>query len=204
MACQTRRAPRPLIRLKPDSTSRPYTPPRRQPHRKSRCCLRGSPNTSFRRRLHQRRMSRCCTEAPLPRYTDSKRGVDVTAPVHAVTSVKDGALAVSWDDASIIDVEPDSLAPAAANPAARYGALPAAARNAKSYAKWTDDFEQWLVRAKPLRLYSAPAYKLSSRPGETEADFSARVQQAARERRDVAVEKLRGKYAARVRSEERR
>src|SRR5688572_16483084 len=134
----------------------------------------------------------------LARYTDSKRGVDVTAPVHAVTSVKDGALAVSWDDASIIDVEPDSLAPAAANPAARYGALPAAARNAKSYAKWTDDFEQWLVRAKPLRLYSAPAYKLSSRPGETEADFSARVQQAARERRDMAVEKLRGKYAARV------
>jgi hypothetical protein len=47
-------------------------------------------------------------------------------------------------------------------------------------------------------VYSAPIYKLTSRPGESEADFSARVQQAARERRDAAVEKLRGKYATRA------
>ena len=140
-------------------------------------------------------MSRCCAEAPCPLHGLETRGRRHRS-VHAVTSVKDGALAVSWDDASIVDVEPDSLT-AAANPAARYGALPAAARNAKSYTKWTDDFEQWLVRAKPLRLYSAPAYKLSSRPGETEADFRPGAAGGA-ERRDAAVEKLRGKCAARV------
>ena len=134
----------------------------------------------------------------LVHYTDSKRGIDVTTPVHAITPITDGALAVNWDDASFVDVAPDSLARAATNPAARYGALPAAARNAKSYAAWAGDFEQWIVRAKPLRVYSAPAYKLTSRPDESEADFSGRVQQAARERRDAAVEKLRGKYAARV------
>jgi hypothetical protein len=49
-----------------------------------------------------------------------------------------------------------------------------------------------------LRLFSAPAYKLSSKPGETEAEFAARVQQATREKRDAAVEKLRAKYAPRV------
>ena len=166
-------------------------------HRKSRCCQRESPNTSCRRRLHQRHMSRCCTAA-LVHYTDSKRGIDVTAPVHAVTSVTDGALAVNWDDASIVDVAPDSLArPPRIQPPAT-GALPAAARNAKSYTKWTDDFEQWLVRAKPLRLYSAPTYKLSSRPGETEADFRPASSRRRARRRDAAVEKLRGKCAARV------
>ena len=134
----------------------------------------------------------------LVHYTDSKRGIDVTTPVHAVTPITDGALAVNWDDASLVDAAPDSLAPTAANPDARYGALPAAARNTKSYTAWASDFERWVVRAKPLRVYSAPAYKLTSRPGESEADFSARVQQAARERRDAAVEKLRGKYATRV------
>ena len=134
----------------------------------------------------------------LVHYTDVKRGIDVTSSVEAITPVTDGALAVSWDAASAIDVTPDSLARTAANGTARFGALPAAARNAKSYAQWAGDFEQWIVRAKPLRLYSAPAYKLSSRPGESEADFSARVQQAAREKRDAAVEKLRAKYASRV------
>jgi hypothetical protein len=39
---------------------------------------------------------------------------------------------------------------------------------------------------------------LSSNPGETEAAFMARVQQAGRERRDEAVEKLRAKYAPKV------
>ena len=134
----------------------------------------------------------------LVQYTDTKRGIDLTAAVQATTPVTDGALAVSWDAASLVDVPPDSLARAAANAAARFGALPAAARNAKSYAEWASDFAQWIVRAQPLRLYSAPAYKLSSRPGESESDFSARVQQAAREKRDAAVEKLRAKYAPRV------
>jgi hypothetical protein len=134
----------------------------------------------------------------LVQYTDVKRGIDVAASVHAITPVTDGALAVSWDAASAIDVPPDSLARAAASGTARFAPLPAAARNPKSYAEWAGDFEQWIVRAKPLRLYAAPAYKLSSRPGESEADFSARVQQAAREKRDAAVEKLRAKYAPRV------
>ena len=134
----------------------------------------------------------------LVQYADTKRGIDVTVPVQAITPVTDGALAVSWEAASLIDVPPDSLARSAANDAARFGALPAAARNVKSYAEWARDFEQWIVRAQPLRLYSAPAYKLSSRPGESESDFSARVQQAAREKRDAAVEKLRARYAPRV------
>ena len=134
----------------------------------------------------------------LVHYTDVKRGIDVAAPVQAITPVTDGALAVSWDAATLIDVPPDSLARTAANGAARFAPLPATARSVKSYTEWGGDFEQWIVRANPLRLYSAPAYKLSSRPGESEADFSARVQQAAREKRDAAVEKLRAKYASRV------
>ena len=134
----------------------------------------------------------------LVQYTDAKRGIDVTAPVHAVVPVKDGAIAVNWENASPIDTPPDSLTKGSGSTAAHYGTLPAAARNAKSYTEWTDDFEQWIVRSKPMRLFAAPALKLSSRPGESEAEFSGRVQLAMRERRDEAVEKLRAKYAPRV------
>jgi hypothetical protein len=131
-------------------------------------------------------------------YTDARRGIDITADVNAVTPITDSAVAVDWDGASPAGITPDALSKAPANPAARFGVLPAAARNPKSYTRWANDFEQWIVRAQPLRLFSAPAYKLSSRPGETEAEFAARVQQTTRERRDAAVEKLRAKYASRV------
>jgi hypothetical protein len=131
-------------------------------------------------------------------YTDTKRGIDVTAAVHAMTPITDGAVAVEWEGASATDVSPDALTKSPASPAARFGVLPAAARNPRSYSEWADDFQQWIVRAKPLRLFSAPAYKLSSKPGETEAEFVARVQQTTREKRDAAVDKLRAKYAPRV------
>ena len=131
-------------------------------------------------------------------YTDPRRGIDVTAAVHAITPITDGAVAVDWDQASSTDVAPEALARSPLRPSAHFGVLPASARNPKSYAAWADDFEQWIVRAKPLRLFAAPAFKLSSRPGETEAEFSARVQQATREKRDAAVEQLRAKYAPKV------
>ena len=130
-------------------------------------------------------------------YTDSRRGIDVSSVVHAVTPITDGAVAVDWESASLTDIAPDALSKAP-TASARYGVLPAAGRNPRSYANWTSDFEQWIVRTQPLRLFSAPAYKLSSRPGETEAEFIQRVQQASRERRDAAVEKLRAKYAPKV------
>jgi hypothetical protein len=134
----------------------------------------------------------------LVHYIDARRGIDVSSIVHAVTPITDGAVAVDWDAASLTDVPPDALSRTPAGASARFGVLPAAARNPKSYAAWADDFEQWIVRAQPMRLFSAPACKLSSKPGETEAEFTARVQLASRERRDAAVEKLRAKYAPKV------
>jgi hypothetical protein len=133
----------------------------------------------------------------LVHYTDSRRGIDVSAVVQAVTPITDSAVAVDWDAATPTDVSPDALTRTPMGQAG-FGVLPASARNPKSYAAWTNDFEQWIVRAQPIRLFSAPAYKLNSKPGETEAEFTSRVQQAARERRDAAVEKLRAKYAPKV------
>ncbi len=135
----------------------------------------------------------------LVQYIDAKRGIDVTSAVHAVAPMRNGAVPVDWEHATATDIAPDALsAKAAAADTTRYGPLPAAAQNAKSYPGWADDFEQWIVRARPLRLFAAPAYKLSSLPGETEAEFTARAQHAVREKRDAAIEKLRVKYASRA------
>ncbi len=76
--------------------------------------------------------------------------------------------------------------------------MPPAGLDAKRYAAWTRDFEQWVLRAERLMLYAAPSLKLTSNGGESERDFRQRLQLAQRESRDAAVQKLRDKYAPKV------
>jgi hypothetical protein len=130
-------------------------------------------------------------------YVDTRRGVDVTSDVHAVTPLQPGPVAADWDRA-VTGADPDALERTPANPSAAFAAVPAAALNPKQYAAWTADFARWVARGRPLTLFSAPALKLHAQPGETEADFRTRVQQAAHEARDAAVAKLRGRYAPKV------
>jgi len=49
-----------------------------------------------------------------------------------------------------------------------------------------------------LSLRKCPELKMTSEPGEPEGDFRARLQQAAREKRDMQVAKLRKKYAPKL------
>jgi hypothetical protein len=130
-------------------------------------------------------------------YTDSRRGVDVTSHVHATTPLADAAVVVDWDAATEVPVGPDALERRPGSVSASYAPVPGAAMDPKRFRDWSKDFEQW-VKRRPLRLYAAPGRKLYSRPGESQTDFALRVQQAAREARDAAVEKLREKYAVRI------
>jgi hypothetical protein len=132
------------------------------------------------------------------RYVDARRGVDVTTGVHAVTPLLQGPVPADWDQAVDTSTDPTALQHAPANPSAAFGPVPAAALNPKQYAAWTADFARWVGRERPLTLFSAPALKLNARAGETEADFKARVHQAAREARDASVAKLRALYAPKV------
>ncbi len=93
---------------------------------------------------------------------------------------------------------PDTLLEHKTAPAATYGSLPAAALDPKRYVEWSRDFADWIVQSQPLKLFSAPALKLLSEPGESERDFRIRTQQTTRELRDGAVETLRARFAPKV------
>ena len=131
-------------------------------------------------------------------YVDVKKGLDVASDVCSLVSFGSGAVAIDWDGATQIPHSPAALLPSPPVPAARYAPLPPDALKAKSYAEWTRDFERSLTRATSLTLWSAPALKASSQPGESERDFRLRVQQLAREQRDSAIATLRAKYASRI------
>ena len=55
-----------------------------------------------------------------------------------------------------------------------------------------------LYKGRPLRLQKCKVPRCMSRPGETEGEFQVRLRDQCREERDVAVEKLRRKYAPKL------
>jgi hypothetical protein len=128
------------------------------------------------------------------RFTDAKAGVDQSEEVVVATQIAEGAVPVSWEAATPIDVAPADLETAPAE-AADWGALPAAAAKPKSYDEWSRDLAAWLYGQRRLELLRDPGSRTLSRPGESERDFRVRVREGARAERDERVEALRKKYA---------
>ncbi len=80
--------------------------------------------------------------------------------------------------------------------------LPGYAMNADNYKPLEDDFEDWIYRNERAEILYAPMLKEYSKFGEAERDFRARLSQSAREYRDDAIDKLRDKYTAKIRTKE--
>ena len=137
------------------------------------------------------------------RFADAKSGVDVTENVVVLMPIRDGAVPVDWDHASVVTVVLNDLEPGPARPSL-FSALPGIAGMAESYVAWKQDFSGWLYRTQNVRLWRSSVAKEVSRPGETERDFRVRLQQAGRERRDKDADVLRQKYSSKIASLEER
>ena len=128
-------------------------------------------------------------------FVDAASKTDVWRELHAMTSIDDGS-GDPWTDASMLGraprTEPEPYA------GSRFESLPPAALSAKTYAAWSKRLGQYLYRETTLDLWTCPALKEWSEPGEDESAFRARLTHAARETRDVAIEKFRRKYAPKL------
>jgi Helicase HerA, central domain len=128
------------------------------------------------------------------RFADAKRGVEVSRTVTRMVPLGSGAVVVDWESSVDADVPAEDLETAPDQPA-YFAALPPSASKASSYQSWQKEFARWLYQTQELTLLSDEATGLSSKPGESEAEFRARVQLACREERDAAKDRLRQKYA---------
>jgi len=113
-----------------------------------------------------------------------------------ITPVTDHAIPVVWEDAEEINVPATDLEKSPQGDAL-FGELASAAAQGRNYPIWSRDFNNWLYGSRKVDLYQSPSLKVVSRPGESERDFRVRLQQLAREQRDLLVEGLRRKYAPR-------
>ena len=116
---------------------------------------------------------------------------------------EDGPVAVDWAQAEEIAATADDLARQGSEDA-QYAECPAVAMQAKQYSGWEKDFKRWVRQAETITLYRSQKYRLTSDPAETEGEFRVRLQQLANEKRDVAIAKLRKRYASKATTLENR
>lgn len=99
-----------------------------------------------------------------------------------------------WSDDHPLD--PALPQPADADtPSGPFAEAPSSLLNAKSYDGWTKSLKDFVYRTQHASVWTCKALKCTSNPGESEGDFRVRIAQESREARDLAVEKLRKKYA---------
>ncbi len=131
-------------------------------------------------------------------FVAAKRGVDAWRELAYLAPLEPGAdLDDPWSGAAELPAPPAS-AGAAPPDGARFVAPPSDTFEARRLARWDKGLGDHVYRTAALTVFVAPALKEISRPGESEAEFRARLALAARERRDAALEELRRRWAAKV------
>ncbi len=130
-------------------------------------------------------------------FTDKKCNVQHTRGLTAMVELGSGPLPVDWQALHELAIEPSDLQ---ATPAedALFDPVSAEASRPKSYSAWKKSFADALYRDQRLELVSCPKFDLVSQPGESSQDFRLRVEQRAREERDLAVAALRAKFTPKV------
>jgi len=131
------------------------------------------------------------------RIVDTKRGVEAIQAVVALTPPAEGPVALSWDQAAVVSLDPAELE-AHPRDQSRFAPLPSAGSEARSYAGWRRDLADWLYRTQTVELLVSPDLDLTSTPGESEGDFRVRLAQAGREKRDLLKEQLQQRYAPKL------
>ena len=127
-------------------------------------------------------------------FSSSRHQVDSARTLAVFSELQDGPVALDWDDATEFDPHGIETAPL---PAAAYAELPAAAKRAAAYRKWNKDLLRWVRQNRSLVLFRSRQFRITSRLGESEREFRARLGQLVREKRDLQVEKIRKKYGRR-------
>ena len=132
------------------------------------------------------------------RYSNAKTGVDESREIRLVNPILAGG--IDWET----QVDPPQST--SDNPAegASFAELPGFAMNAANYKQVEKQFADWLYENERLEVFSCPALKTWSKPGESEGEFRARLTHQAHEARDAAVEKLRSSAAGKIRTLETR
>jgi len=132
------------------------------------------------------------------RYFDRKRKIDENMSRMRLASAPEGMGGVNWDDSETLFANVNSLLnrPELLNEERGYlfATIPENINNAKKLRQINKGLNDWLYNNERLKLKAHPSLQVLQRPGEIENTFYLRLQQAAREKRDLEIDKLEKKY----------
>ena len=131
-------------------------------------------------------------------FIDRKLGLDVWQTRSYVLPPEAGKL--DWSTASAREEDMRKELASTPSDQASFEEPASALLHAPNYKQWLKEIEDHLYRDEALKILRCPTVDQTSAPGEDEASFRARVSLAVREKRDAEVEKLRDKYAPKLRA----
>ncbi len=136
-------------------------------------------------------------------FTSARYNIEDERTILHTVEFEDGPVDINWDNSEALDLSIDDLRDDGSDDAT-FADCPAAADNAKAYTSWGKDYKRWLRQNENITLFRSKKFRLTSLPTETEGDFRARLQDAASEKRDAAIAKIRKRYATKTTTLENR
>ena len=136
------------------------------------------------------------------RFLDQKQGISQERAGCLLAPAPDRLETVDWNIAKSLPISLSDLAQQPARLAVGQGPffapVPEAANSPAELKGIAQAFADWLYYNSHLTLLAHPELNVVQQPDEPERQFKLRLHQAARERRDTAVDDLRRRYAARM------
>jgi hypothetical protein len=131
-------------------------------------------------------------------FVNAKRGISQNRRVVLACTEIDVAGNPDWEKSQVLATTQDQLSDRPDSRAAGFATLPETLGNARKLSACSRSLSDFLYRRERLPLSIHPATGLFQSEGESERDFTIRLQQAAREQRDREVDALEKKYATQL------
>ena len=136
-------------------------------------------------------------------FTSARYNIEDERQVLHTVEFEDGPVDVDWDNSEPLSLSVEDLRDEG-HEDATFADCPAAADDTSAYARWEKDYKRWLRQNENITLYRSKAFRLTSAAAETEGEFRARLQDAASEKRDAAIARIRKRYATKTTTLENR
>ena len=131
------------------------------------------------------------------RFVDTKRDINAQDEVLLLAAGGRQMTGLDWGQAERLPLAPNALArqpePVDSTQGPFFAEPPEGYSSVKAYSSAAKDLADWLYYNEALDLTVHPDLGVYRKPGEDERSFTIRLQQAARERRDAEVDKLRAR-----------
>jgi hypothetical protein len=131
-------------------------------------------------------------------FIDSKRGISQQKRIVLACSEIDAAGSPDWEKSQILDLTQDQLSDSPDSRAAGFSTVPETLGDPRRLSACSRSLSDWLYRRERLPLSIHPGTGLFRSAGESERDFTIRLQQAIREKRDQEVDALEKKFAVQL------